>query len=244
MYRRMLAAAFAVLLIPAAAAAQFQPLQEDQTGPRYRITPFFGYLTGFEREEIWTFSGGAQPEMRVVRHDVARGPTVGVSADVPLRGRFGVTAAAAFGSRDYAFQRLNNGELFVSDGNNVFLGRLGGIMHLRQEPSEFVIRRLDASVFAGGVVMHERPQNELGTANFVSSGTHFGINVGVSAELPFHDDRLAVQVGIEDNIMWWREAALASLAREYFASPAGQTTASADMSHAWLLRAGLSLRVH
>ncbi|CAN5713578.1 hypothetical protein BH23GEM10_BH23GEM10_13020 [soil metagenome] len=243
MYRRMLAAAFAVLLIPATSAAQSQPLQDDRAEPRYRITPFVGYLTGFEREEIWTFNGGAAPEAVTVRNDVARGPTVGLNVEFPLTGRFGVTAAAAFASRDHAWLSLSNGEMFVIDGNNVFLTRVGGIMHLRQEPSEFVMRRLGASVFAGGTVMHERPRNRLGSAEFVSSGTHFGINVGMSAELPFHDDRLAIQVGIEDNVMWWRDGSLASVAREYYASPVDQTSVSSDMSHAWLLRAGLSLRI-
>lgn len=242
MNRGVLAIALAAVLIPAAANAQIQPLREDVTGPTLRVTPFIGHLTSFERIEEWRSFAGSQVSHVRVSHNVAGGTAAGLNLEVPLSGRFGVTAAGAYASRDRAALMTNTGEAFLIDGNDVFLGRLGAVMHLREEPSEFVLRRMGASIFAGGVVMHERPGNALGTAEFASNGTHFGINAGVNGELPFGGDRFAVQVGIEDNVMWWSEAPLASVASEYFSAAAAETTVSTDMSHTWLFRAGISVR--
>lgn len=243
MHRCVRAMALTALFIPAAAAAQLQPLQEDIAGPQFRITPFVGHLTAFERIEEWRYTGGADPSAVSVAHEVAGGTALGVNVDVPINARFGVTAAGAYAARDASILALNTGEMFQIDGNNVFLARLGAVLHLREDPSDFVLRRLAASVFAGAAVMHERPRNSLGTADFAANGTHFGANLGVNAEIPFAADRFALQLGIEDNMMWWRDTQVLSIASEYFGSPAAETIVSADMTHSWLVRAGITMRL-
>ncbi|MEX1182623.1 MAG: hypothetical protein WEF86_05270 [Gemmatimonadota bacterium] len=244
MNRRVLTAALAAMLIfPAAAAAQLS-LQDD-TGwmSNLRVTPFIGYLTSFERTEEWFHTGGTEADRVRVQTDIAGGTTFGLEGEYPLRGRFGAAAAAAFASRDRSFVVLHTGEMAELDGNNVFLLRAGGVMHLREDDTELVKRRLGASVFAGGVVMHERPHDELGTADLLDSATHFGVNFGVAGELPFGNDRFAVNAAIEDNIMWWSDGPSTNLAASYFDDEPATATIESDLTHAWLVRAGVSIRI-
>jgi hypothetical protein len=247
MNRRVLVATLAALLVtPSVLAAQLRPIAEpDPWGPRFRITPFVGHMPAFERTEDWAFDDGEEPVRVRSVQDIARGTAIGLNVDMPLTGRFGVTAAGAYAARDRTIFQVDTDMPFQIDGNHVIFGRAGLIMHLTEDPSELVLRRTNASLFAGGVVMHERPRNALGTADFIDSGTHYGINLGASGSLPFGGDRFAIQVAIEDNVIWWNKRQLASLAHEYFGRPGdiSQTTVATPVSHVFLLRAGISLRM-
>lgn len=247
MNRRVLAATIAALLVlPTALAAQLRPMAEPSPwGPRFRITPFIGHMPALERTEDWTFNDGTEiVQVRTVQ-DLPRATVVGLNLDLPLTGRFGLTAAGAYSTRDRTIFEVESDMPYQIDGSETYIARAGLIMHLAEEPSELVLRRTNASLFAGAVAMHERPRNELGTAEFIEKGTHYGVNLGASASLPFGADRFAVQVGIEDNIIWWNKRQLAGLAFEYLGRPGDvtQTTVSTPVSHVLLLRAGLSLRL-
>jgi hypothetical protein len=248
MNRRSLIAAFAALLaLPASASPQAMKLLDDPTWlPRLRITPFVGILTAVDRTEEWQYrnassQGGVSTEMQI-----ASGPAVGLNADLTLRGSLGVSAALAFASRDEGlFGVASEGDVLRIDGNNVFLARLGAGLVLHESESALTLRRLNASVHAGGVVMHERPKSALGTADFVDASTSFGLNGGVTAEVPFHQDRFAVQVGVEDNFMWWSDSQSEMIAQQYFIEK-GNNPQSIDVSvgstQTWLMRAGFSVR--
>jgi hypothetical protein len=247
MTRRVLTAAFAACLVfPAAAEAQVRPAFDPMPSPGLRVTPFAGYIPGFVRQETWAFQGGGSATVTEVEMEVGDAAGGGIHLEAPLRGRFGVTAlAAGFSRGETAFIVMQSGDTRRVDGANLALGRLGVAFHLPAEHSELVLRRLEASVFAGGVVLHERPRNALGTADVLGNATNFGVNLGASGGLPFGGDRFAVQLGVEDNIMFWREEPLARLPYEYFGRPGtsrSQTTASTAATHIWLLRAGFSFR--
>lgn len=250
MTRRVLTAAFAVLILaPAPGSGQMMPeLDATTSRARVRISPFVGYLPGVERSESWLYSNGAERTSAEVETELGSAVAAGLNLEYRLSPKFGVTALGAYGSRDETvFTVTETGDAVLVDGSRVFIGRLGGAFYLHEAVDELTVRRLDASVFAGAVVMHDRPRNDVGTQEFLDNGTHFGANVGLNAEIPFGSDRFALQVGIEDNVMFWREGPLARLAWEYFNRPgtsSAQTTASADVSHVWLLRAGLSFRFH
>jgi hypothetical protein len=245
MNRRVLVALLAALLVfPAAAEAQLRPIGEpNRWGPRFRITPFIGFMPAFERTEDWV----AQDEAEVIRvrtiQEIGSGIAFGLNLELPLAGRFGLFAGGAYTARDRTVFEVGTDAPYQIDGNHVYLARAGIIMHLTEDPSELVLRRANASLFAGGAAMHERPRNVLGTADIIESGTHIGVNLGMSISMPLGSDRFAVQIGAEDNIIWWNPDQLASLANEYFGLPDGATTVTTAASNVFLVRAGLSLRL-
>jgi hypothetical protein len=216
-------------------------------GARVRITPFIGYLTGFTRTEDWTHE--SMDGVVFLRSDVAIAGSEagGLIVEAPLHDGFGVTVAAGYGSRgNTRVDVAQSGDAFIIDGHNVVLGRIAASYRMPEDVSGFVLRRLGASAHVGGTVMHERPRNQLGPDDALQNATHFGANIGITGELPFARDRLALQVGVEDNIMWWNNSALASLPYVYLNRPGespDQTRVSASAAHTWLVRVGLSLRV-
>ncbi|HUF50645.1 MAG TPA: hypothetical protein VMN60_07430 [Longimicrobiales bacterium] len=250
MIRRVLAAAFAAtLVLPAAGSAQLMPMLDDPTWtPRFRISPFIGYLTSVSRADEWTTSNGTQFRDEFVEMEIGGGAAVGLALAMPLHGSWGVAAGAGYASRAGFIFAPQSGEALQQEGQNrVFFGRLGAHLVLQESESDLTLRRLNASAFAGAVMMHERPTNA-GVADLIGNATHFGINLGLEGELPFASDRFSVQVALEDNIMWWDETQMGNLAFAHFDDGAGtftraQTTASTDFSHAWLLRAGISIRL-
>jgi hypothetical protein len=249
MTRRVLLAALAVtFVLPAAATAQAGAPQADRFhGPRLQITPYVGHLTSIKRVEEWGFTGGTESFYSQAEVELGGATAFGVQLESPLAGDFGLSAAGTYGARDATrFVVLNSGDRRRVEGPHVFLGRLSLAYHLPPETSEFVLRRVGASAFAGGVVLHERPRNSAATGVELDSGTSFGVNLGIAAEIPFSRDRFTVNLAVEDNLIWWDEQALASLPFEYLGRPGqrDQTVVSANMSHAWLLRAGISIRLH
>jgi hypothetical protein len=250
MNRRVLAAAFvATVMLPGAGSAQMVPLQDDPSWtPRLRITPFVGYLTSSSRVDQW-FSTGSSTEIdRTVDVEVGGGMSAGLVGTLALKGPWGVTAMAAYGSREALIFAPDDGELFELDGdNNIFYGRAGVNLWLIEEAGELTMRRLNASAFAGVTVMHERPSNQL-VSDLIGSGTHLGVNVGIEGEYPFASDRFALQLALEDNIMWWDETQAGNLAFAFIDDGSGnftraQTTAVTASSNAWLIRAGISIRL-
>jgi hypothetical protein len=245
MNRRVLLAALAVaLVLPGPAAAQVVPMADEPFwNARLRVTPFLGYMTSFTRAEEWTHTG-TTPQFAQIDTEVAGGGVVGLNFDVPVASRVGLTGMAAYASRNETlFRVLETDDIYRIDGSNFLIGRLGAALHLREAVSELVLRRLGASVWAGAVVMHERPRNSLSTGGFLENATHFGANFGFSGELPFANDRMALQIAAEDNLMWWSDSN--ALAYEFFGRPGTpeETTVSTDMTHAWLFRLGVSFRM-
>jgi hypothetical protein len=243
---RLIAAGFAATFaLPTSALAQPVPGSGD-TGIGLRVTPFVGYLTGFTRSEEWNYSGPGGPVYLQSRARIAGGGAGGLIVEAPLRGNFGVTAAVGYGSRSNTrFDVVQNEDAFMVDGHSVVFGRIGAAYRMPEDVSGFVLRRLGASVHAGVVAMHERPRNQLGPDDALDNATHFGVNLGATGELPFAQDRFALQIGIEDNIMRWDNSSLAGVPYVYLNRPgeSDETVASASVSHAWLLRIGLSVRV-
>lgn len=249
MQRSMLAALFAAtLVLPGSSAAQARPDEDVVLIRGLRVSPFVGFLTAYTRTEEWVFQEGETSAFAESELDIAGATAFGVQLEGPLQGRFALQGAAGYAARgntDFvAVSSIGTGAFRV-DGNHVIFLRGGAALHLREPESELVLRSLNASIFAGGVVMHERPRDRLGSAEFLESGTHRGLNMGVNAEVPFGADRFAVQLGVEDNMMWWDETQLRALAYAFFGSPGTtveSTRATADMAHTWLMRAGVQFR--
>jgi hypothetical protein len=240
MIRRVFVAALAAsIVLPGLAAAQ-TGLGAPYSPPQFRVTPFFGYMTAVDRQEEWTYQNGTTVQ-RTADVRVDGGPTLGVQVEAPLIGVIALNAAAGYSHRGTTtFVVDESGDIIGINGANVFFVRAGPAYHMPTEQSEFVLRRLGASVFGGVVAMHERMRNT-NDNGFMGSGTHLGINAGLNAELPFAEDRFAFQLGAESNFMFWNRNYLARLPDAY--EPGSQVTVTTRTSPTWLLRAGLSYRL-
>lgn len=246
MQRIVLAVALAAtLVIPDAAAAQLGR-EGPGRGAGLRVTPFVGFLIGFTRAEDWRFSEADTSVYVQSNVTMAGGAAGGMQIDVPLYGRFSLTAGGLFGSRaDTHFSVPSTGEVYRLDGQQALVGRLGLAFSV-SEPEDLVVRRLQATLFAGGVVLHERSRNRLATAIAQPGGTHYGANVGATVEMPLTDERVALQFGIEDNMIWWDPEPLSSLPYYYFGQPGtspASTRAATGVTHALLVRAGIRMRL-
>jgi hypothetical protein len=248
MHRRMFAALFAATFaLPGMALAQAPLLPGNEGTSSLRITPYFGYLVAFTRREEWLHDSDAGVAFLQAEARIAKGELGGVTVDVPVGGGFGITAAAGLGSRgDTRVSVMQAEDEFLVDGHDVRFGRVGLSYQLPHQVSDFVQRRLLVTASAAAAAMNERPRSRLGPPDALVEATHYGVSLGLAAELPFAGERLALQIGIEDNILWWDEAALSRLPYVYLYRPGespDQTRATAGTSHAWLLRAGLTLRL-
>jgi hypothetical protein len=249
MQRRVLAAAIALMcVIPAVAHAQLMPLQDDPTwGPRLRVTPYVGYLPAVTRHENWIHNSSGQNTFVQVDYQLAGASAIGLLAENTIHGPWNALVGVMYASRGQStFDVLSTGEEFNINGSRFFFAKAGVSLTLKEKQSELTLRRLSASLFAAPFVMHERPRAELG---FEDSGVfdpswHYGLNLGVSGELPFAQDRFSLQVALEDYATHWSSGALVNLPDFFFddSTPGASTQVESKLSHSFLMRAGLSYR--
>jgi len=244
--RRLLVVS-AALLLPAVALAQAPALQTDLHYPmaRLRITPFVGWATGVTREEGWHYSDGTGAAYRDnVDMSLAGGPAAGVLAHLAWRGPFSLLGGLTYVDRGDAEFAINGGENWVFTGSSNVLVKAGMGMEL-SGTDDLTVRRLGAGVFVAPFYMLELPQEiaSIPDSDLFDAAHHFGLNFGVTGELPFAADRLAVQLGFEDYLTMWGEGALQRLP-DWFRNggEANPTEVDAEVSHQWLVRAGLSFR--
>lgn len=249
MQRRVLAAAIALLCANSVAArAQLMPLQDDPTwGPRIRVTPYVGYLPAVTRKETWIHNNASGNTFVNTQYKLASGNAVGVVGEYGLKGPWSALAGVMFGSRSNSeFDLTSTGEQFQINGSRFLFVRAGGSFALREKESELTLRRLSASVFAAPFFMHEMPRAEVGfaAANVFNGSSHFGLNLGANGEIPFDKDRMTFNFGVEDYATHWSKGALSRLPTSFFNdnSTGATTTVTTDISHQWLMRAGLSYR--
>ena len=237
-------------LAPAAASAQLMPLQDDPAQhPRVRISPWLGWMPAVTRTEEWVNSDGAGTNTFVdVDYTLDDGYAGGVNVEVQVHGPWNIFGGAVFATRgDSEFAMRDSTDAFEINGSRFIAVRAGLSYVLTQRESELVMRRLSGSVHAAPFYMREMPRAETGFDDspvFRDAG-HFGLSLGATGELPFATDRLALQLGVDDYITFWNDDALARLPAAFF-DDAGTGTVSrveSDVSHQWVVRAGVSLRL-
>ena len=244
--RRMLVAA--ALLMPLPASAQLMPLLDDPTwGPSVRLTPYIGWAAGYDRDEAWTYrynDGTLRGD--AARFEVAGGPVVGLNAEYAVRGPFSALAGGAFLKRDDAvFQTAGGTDMMIFTGSSSVLLRLGASAQFRERESDLVLRRLAASAHVAPFVQFEKPEEISGIngTDLFDSATHFGINFGISGELPFASDRFALQGGLEDYFTWYDQDSLGRLPGFLNEDPRiVAVDVDTDARHQWVMRLGGSFR--
>jgi hypothetical protein len=243
MHRVVIAGLAILLLQPAAASAQIAPLPgEAWVSPRLRVTPFFGYAPPSSRTETRTLQT-VTGEVSFAEFEVDLGAGFGGGANVEYRvaSMFSVYGGGAFVRRgntsEYSdLTALRRGE----QGSSFIMTRAGVGFRLPESESQLQLRRLEASVFAGPTLVLELPRQDL-VRTHADGMALFGAHLGLDAELPLGDGRLSLHGALEDNIVWWDDAELSTRAASVYGGTAAVTS---GISHLFLLRVGLTLRVH
>ena len=226
------------------------PLMDDPAQqPRMRISPWIGWLPAVTRTEEWVNSNGAGTNTFVdIEYTLDDGYAVGFNVDVRVHGPWNAFGGAMFATRgDSEFAMRDSTDAFEINGSRFLALRAGASYVLSQRDSEMALRRLSGSVHVAPFYLREMPRAEIGfddSAVFQGSD-HFGLSVGATGELPFATDRLALQVGVDDFITFWNDDALARLPAAFFDDEATGTVSrvESDVSHQWLVRAGISIRL-
>jgi hypothetical protein len=253
MQRRVLAAAIALICANSVAVnAQQMPLQDDPVtmyGSHIRLMPYVGYMPAVTRHETWIHNDGTTNTRVLADYKIAAGNAVGVTAEMPMHGSFNYVAGVMYASRgESSFAFPSSGEEFGINGSRYLMARAGLSMTLHEKESELTSKRMGASLFATPFYMREMPRSESGfaDADVFKASNHFGVTIGVNGELPFAQDRMSFQAGIEDNATWWSSKALSRLPDAFFNDPNTGATSNVEtnVSHLWMLRAGLTYRLH
>lgn len=248
MNRRMLATLLiTTFAMPASAAAQLTPAyREPGVRPKVHVSPFIGYLVPLTRTEEWGFDTGSTTFHTDAESALESGIAGGVNIEVPIIGALGILAGGGYGQRGDTRVTVQDGvDVFRLDGNSIVFGRLAAALRLRQD-GDIVVRRVGATLYAGGVAMRERPRLTLGSLDYQEEATHYAVNLGLSVDVPVHRNRISLQLAAEDYIIWWDEDALANVPYEYFDRPGesrDQTSVIAQRSHAFMLRVGVSFHL-
>jgi len=230
------------LLVPATIAAQAAPL--PSTGG-ILVTPFVGWATGTTRNEVWTYPDGSGATVRdEVAMNLAGGLALGAVLQLPVRGAFSLLGGVTWIDRDDASFSIGGGEAWVFTGSTSLLAKAGFGLQLGAADDAMAVRRLRAGMFLAPFYMIEKPREIPGIddSGLFDTASHFGVNLGLTGELPFAGDRLALQVGVDDYLTFYRTDPLRRLPDWLHAAPG--TTVEVDATHQWLVRAGISLRLH
>jgi hypothetical protein len=239
----------ALAALPAAASAQLPRPSEEGWGPKFRITPFVGVSPGFTSSGVLTvLTGDGDLVPDDFTYTFAGGPVMGLNAEVRAHGRFSGVGSVLWTSRD------NTQGTFISDdvvelldaGSDFLIAKLGGSMRFVETDFDLQMRRLSASLFAGGAFIREMPDVPLfSPSEFTGSRNQFGINIGAEAELPLSDRRFAFHAGVEDFVMWLDNAGIEERLRNDVRGKWGDDAIAevdSDRAHLWLVRIGLSYR--
>lgn len=244
MKRHLVVALAALLVVPRFADAQ---ANEAGWGPKLRITPFVGVSPSFDQagEAVVLTTGGAAVHDYELRF--ASGFGMGLAAEVRLWNRFGIMASGMWSSRgDGELVDFEDEILYEVDGTNLWVAKAALSMRLREIDPELQLRRLNASIYAGPAIVHDRPKREVFTAPAAGvAKTHLALNLGAEAEMPFSNNKMAFVLGLEDYMIFWDD----DDARGRVEGTIQQRTPDVAVlvepkrSHLWMLRFGLTWRL-
>jgi hypothetical protein len=247
MSRALIVALAAAALLPVATSAQYGTVQDGPVwGERVRVTPFAGVAPRLTRTENLHVMVGGLPLTSELESDLAAGPAGGAEVEVRVLGRFSVVGSALMIGRGEAVGRDPvTGEYYARAGSDFLVGKLGVAMRLREQVSDLQLRTVTATVFAAPAFIREMPASDARLGETPEAVNMLGANFGVNAEVPFAGSRFAVQLGLEDFLVFWNEGALARRTDAAFARAGyvAESTVDAGFSHMPLLRAGVSLRL-
>lgn len=243
MKRHLVFALATLLVLPRLGQAQ----NDQDWGPKFRVTPWVGVSPGINQNGIATVFANGATTAHEYRLEMSSSVPVGVNVDYRFWKRFAVVGGGMWSSRgDDRLIDFEDELIYRTTGSNLWMAKLGGAVHLREEQDEMQLRHLNASVFIAPAFIHDAPKDNLAIPSISQTSVNsWGLNIGAEGELPLSDTRFAFQVGLEDWIMWWDEAKYSARVQAYLQQGVANLSAvalEAEKTHLWVGRIGLSYR--
>ena len=244
MKRHLVVAFAALLVVPRLAAAQ---ASDVGWGPKLRITPFVGVSPSFVQTGeavVLTNSGIATHDYDL---DFASGFGMGLNVEYNFWNRFAVVGGGMWSSRsDGELVDFEDERIYEIDGANFWIAKAALAVRLREIDPDLQLRRLNASLYAGPAIIHDRPKKELFTPPAAGvTQNHIALNMGAEAEMPFSNNKMAWVLALEDYMIFWDnddargrvEGTLQAV------TPDAAVAVEPRKSHLWILRFGLTWRM-
>jgi hypothetical protein len=244
MTRAVIVAFAAAAILPVAASAQYGTVDGPVWGERVRLTPWAGISPRVSRSESWTTELDGEIYTYDVKTDLDAGPAAGAEVEVLFYDRFSIIGGGALIARGETFEvHPYTGERIVRQGADYIVAKLGLAMRLREEVTDLQLRQLTATLFAAPAFIREQPKDDA-TYTSLDPMNMLGANVGITAQIPLGLGGLAIQLGVEDFLVFWDDAEIAQRLDAVFLDQGelAESRVSSDISHMLMLRAGLSFR--
>jgi hypothetical protein len=243
MKRHLVVAFAALLVIPRLAAAQ---ASDVGWGPKLRITPFVGVSPNFKQTGeavVLTNSGISSHDYDL---NFASGFGMGVNVEYLFWNRFAVVAGGMWSSRgDGELTDFEDELIYEVDGTNLWVAKGALVVRLREIDPDRQLRRLNANIFAGPALIHDRPKKELFTpASAGVTQNHIALNLGAEAEMPISNNKMGFVLGLEDYMIFWDDADSRGRVEGTLQARTPDATVAVETkrSHMWVLRFGLTWR--
>jgi hypothetical protein len=233
--------------LPAAAAAQLPVLRSEPIwGPSIRVTPYAGFAPGFTRTEqrVSIHDNTAAVTFDEVDVSMASGLATGLAVEARIWNRFSLIGSALWLRRGDTEEYSLADDTFVEfSGSDMYMGKAGLAMRLREGDEEVQLRTMSAAFFVAPAVVVDEPRDGLFSVS-QEQMTLFALNYGVEGEMPLPDRRFAIQAQLEDFVIWWDDDQLRQRVDRLNEAEGRNVTTFLDArtSHMWLVRLGLSFR--
>ncbi|MGQ0813246.1 MAG: hypothetical protein ACT4O1_02140 [Gemmatimonadota bacterium] len=242
MKRHWVCALATLAALPCVAQAQGDP----GWGPVLRVTPWIGVSPGFTQEGFATVFTGGGVGGREYELEYGSSISFGANAEYRFWQRFSAIGGVVWSSRGKGDLLDFEDEIaYATDGATLWMVKAGLALRLREVRPDVQLRRLNASITAAPVFIHDVPKtNPLTPAGGDEVADHWGLNLGAEAELPLTGGRLAFQVGFEDYIIIWDETNFNPRVAGYIRTQNADAAVAIepDNSHLVMFRVGLSWR--
>ncbi|HEX6560036.1 MAG TPA: hypothetical protein VF021_11255 [Longimicrobiales bacterium] len=243
MKRHCVIALAALMVIPCLARAQ----SGADWGPRFRITPFVGISPVAHQDGIAFTSSAGVITRRPYRFELDSSLPLGVNAEYHVWNRFSIIGEGVWSSRSSAtLEDVQAATIDTVTGTNLWMAKVAAALRLREDNPDMQLNRMNGSIFVGPAYIRDAPKVEFNTPALSQSAvSQFGLNMGADAELPLANNRLALQLGFEDYMIFWDEAGYSTRLQGFFqqGNPSIDGAAiDADNTNVWIARVGVTFR--
>ena len=206
-----------------------------------RLTAFIAYAPRFTRAEHRRVlvAGEVRQGDFAIRHGAGHG--AGAAVEIRAFDVVRLGTGFTFLRRGRSFEGEGGDTTFASSDVNVVLSRASVIVRFQEGDEDLQRSRLHTGIYAGPAYMLEIPRSPESSSRSLRAMGNWGFAAGLDAEIDLSRS-VAVNVGVEDYLMYWNEEELGRRIDEGFAVQGLDTSTlvSTRASHGWVFRAGLA----